>query len=105
MLLPGDEAASFTKEEMQQGKHTEYEKALHEEMLSSMQPPASPSPTSLGGGGGEEADWSHHWGGSAGEEWGRPGGSDQTWPHLGPAVPPYKGRYIGKEEDKSKSKR
>ena len=101
----GDEQASFTKERMQQGKHTEYEKALHEEMLSSMQPPASPSPTSLGGGGGEEADWSHHWGGSAGEEWGRPGGSDQTWPHLGPAVPPYKGRYIGKEEDKSKSKR
>lgn len=30
--LTGDEAASFTKEEMQQGKHTEYEKRLHEEM-------------------------------------------------------------------------
>ena len=28
----GDEAASFTKEEMQQGKHTEYEKNLHEEL-------------------------------------------------------------------------
>ena len=29
----GDEAASFTKEEMQQGKHTDYEKALHDEMI------------------------------------------------------------------------
>jgi hypothetical protein len=29
----GDDAASFTKEEMQQGKHTDYEKQLHEEML------------------------------------------------------------------------
>ena len=28
----GDEAASFTKEEMQQGKHTEYEKNLHDEL-------------------------------------------------------------------------
>ena len=28
----GDEAASFTKEEMQQGKHTDYERALHEQI-------------------------------------------------------------------------
>ena len=31
-IILGDEAASFTKEEMQQGKHTEYEKNLHEEL-------------------------------------------------------------------------
>ena len=36
MLIPGDEQASFTKDQMQQGKHTEYEKALHEEMLNSL---------------------------------------------------------------------
>ena len=33
VLSPGDEAASVTKEEMQQGKHTEYEKNLHEELM------------------------------------------------------------------------
>ena len=33
LYFPGDEAASFTKEEMQQGKHTDYEKALHDEMI------------------------------------------------------------------------
>ena len=33
VLSPGDEAASFTKEEMQQGKHTEYEKNLHDELM------------------------------------------------------------------------
>ena len=43
-LLPGDEAASFTKEEMQQGKHTEYEKNLHEEMIN------NESSSSSGGG-------------------------------------------------------
>ena len=32
ILFTGDEAASFTKEEMQQGKHTEYEKNLHDEL-------------------------------------------------------------------------
>jgi len=32
----GDEAASFTKEEMQQGKHTDYEKQLHDEMIAGM---------------------------------------------------------------------
>ena len=46
----GDEQASFTKEQMQQGKHTEYEKALHDEMLSSLsQQPASPEPELEGG--------------------------------------------------------
>ena len=63
---PGDEQASFTKEQMQQGKHTEYEKALHEEMLASLaqQPPVSPSPDSLGGGGADTGDWAavSHWG-------------------------------------------
>ena len=39
----GDEAASFTKEEMQQGKHTEYEKHLHEEMLLNQSTTASDS--------------------------------------------------------------
>lgn len=29
----GDEAASFTKEEMQQGKHTDYERLLHEQLF------------------------------------------------------------------------
>lgn len=33
----GDEAASFTKEEMQQGKHQEYERKLHEHLFSSVQ--------------------------------------------------------------------
>jgi len=32
----GDEAASFTKEEMQQGKHTDYEKQLHDEMIAGL---------------------------------------------------------------------
>ncbi len=44
-LLIGDEAASFTKEEMQQGKHTDYEKQLHDEMLSRLEnatPPIQP---------------------------------------------------------------
>ena len=40
----GDEAASFTKEEMQQGKHTEYEKHLHEEMLLNQSTAPSDSP-------------------------------------------------------------
>jgi hypothetical protein len=32
-LFTGDEAASFTKEEMQQGKHQEFEKKLQEHYL------------------------------------------------------------------------
>lgn len=32
--LPGDPEASFTKEEMQQGKHQEYEKKLHDQLIS-----------------------------------------------------------------------
>ena len=43
-ILIGDEAASFTKEEMQQGKHTEYEKQLHEEMLMNQATASSDSP-------------------------------------------------------------
>jgi hypothetical protein len=31
--IVGDAEASFTKEEMQQGKHQEYEKKLHEQLL------------------------------------------------------------------------
>lgn len=30
----GDPEASFTKEEMQQGKHQEYEKKLHDQLIS-----------------------------------------------------------------------
>jgi len=41
----GDEAASFTKEEMQQGKHTEYEKQLHDEMLNGLSNSGSSPPT------------------------------------------------------------
>jgi len=31
-MCAGDTEASFTKEEMQQGKHQEYEKKLHEQL-------------------------------------------------------------------------
>ncbi len=44
-MFLGDEAASFTKEEMQQGKHTDYEKQLHDDMLSRLDnttPPIQP---------------------------------------------------------------
>ncbi|XP_043228306.1 nascent polypeptide-associated complex subunit alpha, muscle-specific form-like [Amphibalanus amphitrite] len=34
---PGDEAASFTKEAMQQGKHQEYEKKLHDQLFQQSQ--------------------------------------------------------------------
>lgn len=34
-LLLGDPDASFTKEEMQQGKHQEFEKKLHETLINS----------------------------------------------------------------------
>ena len=34
LIFSGDESASFTKEEMQQGKHTEYEKKLTEQLYS-----------------------------------------------------------------------
>ena len=33
LFILGDEAASFTKEEMQQGKHTDYERLLHEQLF------------------------------------------------------------------------
>ena len=52
LFFTGDEAASFTKEEMQQGKHTEYEKNLHDELSMSstnVQGGSSvPSPPSVG---------------------------------------------------------
>ncbi|XP_035221310.1 CCR4-NOT transcription complex subunit 4-like isoform X2 [Stegodyphus dumicola] len=44
----GDEAASFTKEDMQQGKHQEYEKKLQDQILGSnnnRKQTASPTPT------------------------------------------------------------
>ena len=126
-IVTGDDLASFTKEQMQQGKHTEYEKNLHEEMLAGLaQSPPSPSPDMGCGleGGEREGDWSSQWvgrqgesdqwggrAGPAGEDWGgRTGGSDQSWPDLGPSLPNYKGRFISsnskEETDKSsKSKR
>lgn len=33
--MAGDPEASFTKEDMQQGKHQEYEKKLHEQLVNS----------------------------------------------------------------------
>lgn len=41
----GDEAASFTKEEMQHGKHQEYEKKLHDQMLGTCNRKQTSSPT------------------------------------------------------------
>ena len=121
LYFPGDEHASFTKEQMQQGKHTEYEKSLHDEMINSMsQQPASPSPEL--GGGSADSEWSgsSHWGsghtpprvpsGPAPDHWGsgdweKGGGETQgAWPDLGNYNA--KGRFSSKEEaDKSKSKR
>lgn len=44
----GDPEASFTKEEMQQGKHQEYEKKLHEQLLStSLSRKPTPSPPTV----------------------------------------------------------
>jgi len=115
----GDEQASFTKEQMQQGKHTEYEKALHDAMS---QQPASPSPEL--GGGSADSEWSQpshwgstpprvpsgpapdHWGGDtgSGHEWDKGNGESQgAWPDLGNYNS--KGRFSSKEEaDKAKSK-
>lgn len=113
---------------MQQGKHTEYEKALHDDMIASMsQQPASPSPEL--GGGSADSEWSQssHWGGSghtpprvpsgAPDHWGGDSGgsgewsetrangeSQGAWPDLGNYNS--KGRFGSKDEgDKSKSKR
>ena len=115
---------------MQQGKHTEYEKALHDEMIAmQQQQPASPSPEL--GGGSADSEWSQsgHWGGSghtpprvpsgAPDHWGGDsGGSGEwsettranggetqgAWPDLGNYN--NKGRFGSKDEgDKSKSKR
>ena len=47
-IIPGDDLASFTKEQMQGGKHTEYEKALHEEMLAGLAL-SPPSPVEVRG--------------------------------------------------------
>lgn len=76
----GDEAASFTKEEMQQGKHTEYEKMLHDEMLSAQDnassPPSQPldieEPSPVGGGNVEDLL----------ERSVGPGESETSWPDL-----------------------
>ena len=112
---------------MQQGKHTEYEKALHDEMIASMsQQPASPSPEL--GGGSADSEWSQsshwgsghtpprvpsgpapdHWGGDSGGsgEWSETranGESQGAWPDLGNYS--NKGRFSKDEGDKSKSKR
>ena len=73
----GDDLASFTKEQMQQvsvkpyvkrlffnniifqGKHTEYEKALHEEMLAGLagSPPSPIEGSSEGGGEDGGSEW------------------------------------------------
>nr|CAD7205372.1 unnamed protein product [Timema douglasi] len=41
----GDTEASFTKEEMQQGKHQEFEKKLHEQLLNSSNKERKPTPS------------------------------------------------------------
>ncbi|KAJ9583488.1 hypothetical protein L9F63_022169, partial [Diploptera punctata] len=41
----GDPDASFTKEEMQQGKHQEYEKKLHEQLLATVNRDRKPTPS------------------------------------------------------------
>jgi len=79
----GDDCASFTKEQMQQGKHTEYEKNLHDEMLAGLSL-SPPSPTgdlgedSRGDSGGrvDQGDWSVRSGGVM-PEWGGRGEPDQ----------------------------
>lgn len=40
-IFTGDESASFTKEEMQQGKHQEFEKKLQDQYLGSPGNPAT----------------------------------------------------------------
>lgn len=46
-IISGDDAASFTKEEMQQGKHTDYEKQLHDDMIAGLSStPVGESPPS-----------------------------------------------------------
>lgn len=40
----GDQAASFTKEEMQHGKHQEYERKLHDQMIANNNSTAPPPP-------------------------------------------------------------
>jgi CCR4-NOT transcription complex subunit 4 len=44
----GDPEASFTKEEMHQGKHQEYEKRLHDALIAQMQQQAQQTPVSGG---------------------------------------------------------
>ena len=119
----GDDLASFTKEQMQQGKHTEYEKALHEEMLAGLAAGAPPSPSpdlvqlecgegEAGRGGAQQPGWDSQWrqGGPAGadtEHWGGRAAPEQAWPDLGPSLPNYKGRFINsnsKEENDKSSK-
>ncbi|XP_063229601.1 uncharacterized protein LOC134534877 isoform X3 [Bacillus rossius redtenbacheri] len=41
----GDSEASFTKEEMQQGKHQEYEKKLHDQLLNACNKERKPTPS------------------------------------------------------------
>lgn len=44
----GDSEASFTKEEMHQGKHQEYEKRLHDTLIAQMQQQSQQTTTSNG---------------------------------------------------------
>ncbi|CAG0886272.1 unnamed protein product [Cyprideis torosa] len=56
----GDDKASFTKEEMQQGRHQDYERILTETYLGKgsyiARPPSSSSPLASGGGSGDGGD-------------------------------------------------
>ena len=92
---------------MQQGKHTEYEKALHDEMLSSLsQQPASPEPELEGGV--ADSEWAEsQWGsaparvgGPAPDHWGGagdPGGEPSQGVH-----PPRGGRGANNKKETAK---
>jgi len=97
----GDEAASFTKEEMQQGKHTDYEKQLHEDMLAGLSntPPGGESPPSPQQSSEQERD-RELYGGGIRE---RMGMVDPAWPDLGNSIQ-NKSRFVSsssKEDEKS----
>jgi len=81
----GDDAASFTKEQMQQGRHTEYEKNLHEDMLANLALLAAgespPSPSQLDSDT-ETADRELLAGMTGAVIANRPAPVDQAWPDL-----------------------
>ncbi len=80
MIVSGDEAASFTKEEMQQGKHTDYEKALHEEISSQ----SRLEPVDRGD---DSSKRSKRAGGGGVNSGSRTSSPKEGWPNLNPSPP------------------